>query len=278
MSKIAGYPRWLTLSSDRTSFSLEPERASTIRRIFEMSRDGLGCYTIAKQLNEQKVPAFGTSGQWEQSTIDKMLRSRAVLGEHRPKGPVGPKRTSDHETNEVIVGFYPAAIDEALFDEVQRARVENGRTRRGRKGRLITNLFGKMVTCFYCQAPVRLHRGNAELRAMVCTTVLNAGNCVRFGWSYPDFERVVLQTIVSLDRENLLPLKTAIAALPTAHAYLGRQEVEKLLRRSVKSLRMASGGEEPRATSSNARIRRNQPGRFIEIAFDDQAPVRGKAV
>lgn len=269
--KIAGYPCWLTLSEDRTSFSLDPARAATIRRIFEMSRDGLGCYTIAKQLNEQNVASFGTSGRWEQSTIDKMLRSRSVLGEHRPTGPVGPTRAAAYRTEEVILGFYPAAIDEELFNAVQRAREENSRTRRGRRGSLITNLFGRRITCLHCWAPVRLHRGEADQRSMVCSTVLDGGHCHRFGWSYPDFEAAVLETVLESPVAQVAgsPLVEAIRALPTADPYLGRQEVEKQLRKSINFIGMAAGGHKPEPRKPDAIIKRNKPGRYLEIGLQN---------
>src|SRR5664280_885398 len=83
--KLSACPGWLKLSEDRTSFVFQPDRAETVRKIFEASISGLGGYTIAKLLNARKVPAFGPSPIWDQSTIHNLLRNRATIGEHQPK-------------------------------------------------------------------------------------------------------------------------------------------------------------------------------------------------
>jgi len=85
IKKLMGCSGWLKLSEDRTSFIFDPEKAEIVRKIFEASISGLGGYTIAKQLNAKKVPAFGPSPNLDQSTIHNMLRNRATIGEHRPK-------------------------------------------------------------------------------------------------------------------------------------------------------------------------------------------------
>src|SRR5258708_9633092 len=83
IKKLMGCPGWLKLSEDRTSFIFDPEKAEIVRKIFEASISGLGGYTIAKQLDAKKVPAFGPSPKWDQSTIHNMLRNRATIGEHQ---------------------------------------------------------------------------------------------------------------------------------------------------------------------------------------------------
>ncbi len=83
--RLTACPAWLDLSEDRTSFVFLPDRAEIVKQIFEMSIAGLGGYTIANQLNAKKVPAFGPSPKWDQSTIHNMLTNKATIGEHQPK-------------------------------------------------------------------------------------------------------------------------------------------------------------------------------------------------
>jgi hypothetical protein len=265
--KIGGYPRWLTLSEDRTSFSLLPERAAIIRKIFEMSCSGLGCYTIARQLNDQNVPAFGTSGRWDQSTIDKMLRNRAVLGELQPTSYASKIKKAAYE-EPPFPGFYPAAIDEELFNTTQAARERNGHTARGRKGQFVTNLFGKMVTCLHCKAPVRFH-SNVHRKSMICSTVLDSGPCYRLGWTYPHFEAAVFETIIGLEghEQGIDRLIELIRILPDADKYYARIEIAKELRESVQFLGMAAAGQNPKPTLPDAMIKRNIPGRYLKIQF-----------
>ena len=112
-----------------------PDRAAIVKEIFELSVAGLGGYTIANRLNSTKVPAFGPSPIWDQSTIHNMLRNRAAIGEHQPKRLQNGKRIAEGSP---IPNFYPAAIDESLFQAAQVARRNNLSSGRGRKGKIIT--------------------------------------------------------------------------------------------------------------------------------------------
>jgi hypothetical protein len=80
-----------------------------------------------------------------------MLRNRATIGEHQPKRIRNGKRVPDGDP---IPGFYPAAIDESLFDAAQEARQNNLASGRGRKGKPLTNLFRGIPTCAYCASRV----------------------------------------------------------------------------------------------------------------------------
>src|SRR6202158_1008296 len=135
IKKLMGCPGWLKLSEDRTSFIFDPEKAEIVRKIFEASISGLGGYTIAKQLDAKKVPAFVPSPKWDQSTIHNILRNRATIGEHQPKRIRNGKRIPEGDP---ISNFYPAVIEESLFLAAQIARQKNLASGRGRKGRLIT--------------------------------------------------------------------------------------------------------------------------------------------
>ena len=120
--KISACPGWLGLSDDRTSFVFLPDRASIVKKIFELSIGGLGGFTIAKHLNAQGVPAFGPSAKWDQSTIHNMLRNRATFGEHQPKRYQNNK---EFPVGEPIPHYYPAVIEKDLFDAAQVARQKN---------------------------------------------------------------------------------------------------------------------------------------------------------
>src|SRR6202140_530405 len=145
--KLSACPGWLRLSEDRTSFIFMPDRADIVRTIFELSIAGLGGYTIAKQLNAKKVPPFGPSPKWDQSTIHNLLRNRATIGEHQPKQY---RNRKEFPVGDPVPNYYPAVIEEGLFSAAQVARQRNLVSGRGRKGRFITNLFAGIPTCAYC--------------------------------------------------------------------------------------------------------------------------------
>jgi hypothetical protein len=57
----------------------------------------------------------------------------------------------------------------------QEARRKNLASGRGRKGRLITNLFAGILTCAYCANPIRFH-SNGNAKSLICSTVLAGAN------------------------------------------------------------------------------------------------------
>jgi len=188
--KLTACPGWLGLSEDRTAFIFIPERAEIVREIFQASISGLGGYTIAKQLNAKKVSAFGPSCKWDQSTIHNLLRNRATVGEHQPKKYPNGKEVP---IGEPIPGYYPAVIDEEMFQAAQLARQKNLASGRGRKGHLI-NLFAGIPTCAYCGSAVKFH-SNGNTKSLVCSTLLSGGSCYRMAWSYRDFEHSFFEFI-----------------------------------------------------------------------------------
>jgi hypothetical protein len=270
--KLMGCPGWLELSDDRTSFIFRPDRAEIVRAIFEASISGLGGYTIAKQLNAKKVPAFGPSPKWDQSTIHNMLRNRATIGEHQPKRIRNGKRVPDGDP---IPGFYPAAIDERLFRAAQLARQNNLASGRGRKGQLVTNLFRGIPTCAYCASPV-LFKSKSNVKSLICSRVIEKRGCFRFAWSYKDFESSFLDFAMSresdvtadpLEREALAELASHIRSLSGPDVYGARVGIARSLKASVSDLKVASAGPMPVAGKPDARIRLHRPGRYFVVQF-----------
>jgi hypothetical protein len=272
IKKLMGCPGWLKLSEDRTSFIFMPDRAEIVRAIFEASISGLGGYTIAKQLNAKKVPAFGPSPKWDQSTIHNLLRNRATIGEHQPKRIRNGKRVPDGDP---IPGFYPAAIDESLFHAAQVARQNNLASGRGRKGQLLTNLFRGIPTCAYCASPV-LFKSKSNVKSLICSRVIERRGCFRFAWSYQDFENSFLDfvknresdvTTEPLEREALAELVKHIQSLSGSDVYDARMGLAMSLKRTVSELKIASAGPMHVAGKPDARIRLDRAGRYFVVRF-----------
>jgi hypothetical protein len=270
--KLTACPAWLGLSEDRTSFVFKPERAVIVRRIFELSVAGLGGYTIAKQLNAKNVPTFGPSPRWDQSTIHNMLCNRATIGEHQPKRYRNRKEILEGDP---IPNYYPSVIEEGLFQAAQVARRKNLADGRGRKGRLITNLFAGIPTCAYCGGPIKFH-SNGNAKSLICAKVIDRRGCYRMAWSYRDFENAFLdfvkrheadQTIEQPEREGLAELVNLVQALSGPDVYDARMGIAIGLRRIVSELGIACAGPAPLAGEPDARIRRDGPGRYFKIRF-----------
>jgi hypothetical protein len=278
IKKLMGCPGWLKLSEDRTSFIFDPEKAEIVRRIFEASISGLGGYTIAKQLNAKNVPAFGPSPKWDQSTIHYMLRNRATIGEHQPKRIRNGKRIPEGDP---ISKFYPPVIEESLFLAAQVAREENLASGRGRKGRLITNLFRGIPTCAYCASPV-LFKSKSNVKSLICSRVIEKRGCFRFAWSYRDFENSFLDFVKNreldvttdpLEREALAELVKHIRSLSGSDVYDARVGIAISLKATVSELKIASAGATLVAGKPDARIRLDRAGRYFVVRFRS-GPVR----
>jgi hypothetical protein len=268
--KLSACPSWLTLSDDRSSFIFMPDRADLVRKIFELSLSGLGCYTIAKQLNDKRVPPFGPSGRWDQSTIHNMLVSRATIGEHQPKQY---RNGREDPVGDPIPNYYPAVIDEELFQAVQVARQKNSKFGRGRKGKYITNLFPNLITCVYCGGPVKFYSNGSD-KSLLCVKVFKKLGCFRMAWSCRDFENSFFGLVKRLyansatsERQALQKLVLHIENLERGDVYGARLGIAIELQKVVSELKVAAAGSAPVEGKAGARIRRDGPGRFFEAKF-----------
>src|SRR5207302_4959764 len=103
-----------------------------------------GKLAIEKKLN-QSAPWSPKNG-WRASYIEKILRTRAVLGEFQPhRLDKEGKRVPD---GEAIVGYFPAVIEPETWHALQ-SRMAGNRGKGGRTGKA-TNVFQNLVKCGYC--------------------------------------------------------------------------------------------------------------------------------
>lgn len=109
-------PHWLKFSVDGLRIEVIEDRASIIREIFELSRDGWGSYSIAKHLNQKGIETWGRSKMWQESYVKKLLDNRSLLGEYQPFKTFSDasirQRVPDGEP---VSGYYPVVIDEVLY-------------------------------------------------------------------------------------------------------------------------------------------------------------------
>ncbi len=142
-------PYWLTLIDDQ--YQPIPERAETVRLIFNLAIQGYGQGVIPRLLNERGIPVFGSrnrnhSGAWGTSSVSKLLGNRALLGEYQPTHIVGGKRVNDGEP---VVGFFPVVIEESLFYQAQAVRAERRIHKTGKQSERF-NVFQGIMKCGTC--------------------------------------------------------------------------------------------------------------------------------
>ncbi|WP_042955639.1 recombinase family protein [Pseudomonas sp. G5(2012)] len=148
-------PYWLKLEGGK--YVEISERVEVIREIFKLAVSGHGHRAIAKILNADNVPIFGSSsrnasGAWGSSSTGKILSNRAVLGEYQPTGLIDGKRGA---LGEPVLGFFPAVISEDLFFEAQSARTTRN-VSKATKSAANFNLWQGLAKCSLCGESMHL--------------------------------------------------------------------------------------------------------------------------
>jgi DNA invertase Pin-like site-specific DNA recombinase len=123
------------------TYRVKADAAAAVKKVFEWCAAGQGTFGIIDRLNREGIPPIGRSGAWHRTYLKLLLDSRAVLGEYQPRKRNHPARPPDGEP---IPGFYPAIIDEALWDAAHKAI--KARTRRsGRPATANKNPFSGLL-------------------------------------------------------------------------------------------------------------------------------------
>jgi DNA invertase Pin-like site-specific DNA recombinase len=210
-------PAWLRLSKDKTTFTIIPERREIINRIFKLKLEGLGSESIAKKLNkeekvkqQQSLPFWlpkprrkNSFGGWRDSYINKILRSRAVLGEYQPHTRIDGKRQPAGEPEK---NYYPSIVPDDLFYRVQELLARNLYCG-GRTG-IVGNLFPHITKCGYCGASMHfVNKGYGPKggQYLVCDQARRGLACKYLSVRYPDFEKTILLYCQDLDVQDIMP-------------------------------------------------------------------------
>lgn len=148
-------PYWLNLEGGK--YVALPERVQVVRQIFKLATSGHGHRAIAKLLNADSVPIFGSlkrnkTGLWGSSSTGKILSNRAVIGEYQPTGLVDGKRV---KLGEPVLDFFPPVIDEDLFFQAQSARSTRN-VSKATKAAANFNVWQGLAKCSMCGESMHL--------------------------------------------------------------------------------------------------------------------------
>jgi hypothetical protein len=237
-------PAWLKIIvhkvNDRVvgrDVSVIPEAAETVKLIFKLKLEGFGKGSIEKKLN-QSAPwtppknKKGNGGTWRASFIEKILRSRAIIGEFQPHTIVDGQRTP---VGEPIVDYFPAIVSAQTFHAVQQ-RMKEHHNRGGKTG-AARNVLKNLVTCGYCGGSVTfLDKGDSPKggKYLVCENGRRGVKCSPNPVPYAEVEQLVLDNCSRLRPEMILPtsdehtsevkkLRLRIEGLGAEAADLGQQ-------------------------------------------------------
>jgi hypothetical protein len=210
-------PAWVRLSEDGKTFTLIPEVAQAVELIFRRKLAGKGTALIEREMNADptvwKPPQSNRNrtGGWRTSYINKIIRSRAVIGEFQPHRVVsenGERRRDP--VGDPIANYFPPVISEDLFYQVQaqlRANSEKDGNAGGRTGKA-SNLFTHVVKCGLCGSPMHLiDKGKPPKGAkyLVCDRSRRLKTCPAKMVRYDEFERLFFNNFEELDIGQLIP-------------------------------------------------------------------------
>jgi len=193
VEKLTGNcPSWLTLDAEsRASFHVNEQKAEIVRNVFRLAASGYGSYALVKHLNEGAVPTLTGRKFWAKSSLEKLLKSRAVLGEFQPHKK--PRNTNERVPEGVPHSdYFPPIVELDLFNQVQIQRMERRVSGAGRRGFNVANVFTGKATCENCGAPMHLidkgsgPKGGKYLR---CSGAIKSSGCNEPSWSYSKFEK-----------------------------------------------------------------------------------------
>lgn len=141
-------PRWLIARADRSGFDIIEDRAESVRRVFELTLKGYGNVAIARRANAENWPHPGKAVSWSQSLITKIVRNRAVIGEHHPHQKKDGKRVP---IDEPWPNYYPRVISDEDFALANAIKSQREKVP-ARRDKHYKNLFQGILTCGACGA------------------------------------------------------------------------------------------------------------------------------
>lgn len=145
-------PAWLQRVGK--GFEVIEERATIVRRIYDLTLEGHGQHAITGIFNKEGVKPFGRAKWWHRSYVRLVLNHPAVVGTFVPHRMVGGRR----EPLEPILNYYPAVITQETFEAVRAL----DKAVAGPSTRAIASMFSGLVKCEECGGPmVRTRKGQA---------------------------------------------------------------------------------------------------------------------
>ncbi|MEG4434415.1 recombinase family protein, partial [Microcoleus sp. F10_A2] len=189
-------PAWIGVDDETGEYVLRQDRVTIVQRIFDLATSGQGKYLIARTLNMEGVPAWGRGKGWHTSYIQKILASRATVGEFQQHRKVGRKRIAE---GEVLQNYFPAAIDHHTFSRAQADR-QSRTGMSGRRGKRVSNLLSGIAKCGACGAPMTFrNKGRVGEQYLVCDAGLRGQACeFTVHFNYPKMETGIIDRTLHL--------------------------------------------------------------------------------
>lgn len=177
-------PAWLR--SDGDGWAVDAARAAVVRRVYAMTLAGDGEHKIAEQFNREGLAPLGRGKQWHRSSVSKLLRNSAVIGQLTPGRIEHTAAGRRRVLEEPIANAFPAIIKETDWAAVRSLKDGHANAGRGRgAARPLANVFGGLARCPVCMSAMtrvtKGARGKAGRPKLVCTKAKAGAGCAYRG-------------------------------------------------------------------------------------------------
>lgn len=201
--KLVGGHRCLGYACDikENTMTIIPEEAKTVKYIFKRYLEGVGTYTIARELSEKGIRTMRGNDKWSESVVRDILKNEAYIGDviqgkSITVDPLTKRRLKNHGEQDMykIENHHEPIIDRKDFDMVQAKMEDRAKATKGKKTgqydektrRLNTKMypFSSMMECGFCHDLFTrkvLNRGTkSEKEAWACMKSIKERkiNCV----------------------------------------------------------------------------------------------------
>jgi hypothetical protein len=192
-------PAWLRLE-DGERFEVIPERAGVIQRIYTMTAEGMGQHLIAERLNQEGVPCFGSAAHWHRSYVKKILGNPAVVGTLVPHVVEYADGKKTRRGLDAVEGYYPAVIDQELYDRVQAMRLDTGTPVVRQAVGQVANVLAGIGRCPLCGGTMtRVNKGPGGGRPyLVCTRAKTKAGCQSRAVPYGEIEQTLIERRIEI--------------------------------------------------------------------------------
>ncbi|MFJ5486902.1 recombinase family protein [Hansschlegelia beijingensis] len=188
-------PAWIILDKENGELKVLEERAAVVRRIYEMTVDGMGQHRIAELLNREATPCFGRAKYWHRSYISKIIDSVAPVGTYIPhEFSYDESGRARRVPLDPIVNYFPRIIDDELNQAAKLLR-NGGRAPNVRPGRTITNILAGLARCPLCDGTMtRVSKGPKKggRPYLVCVAAKTGAGCKYRAEPLPPIEEAII--------------------------------------------------------------------------------------
>ena len=141
--------------ADKSGWELIPEKAESVRKVFELAAKGNGGVKITRIATQEGWASpwrvsKNTGRGWEHTGVSRLLRDRRVLGEWQPYRVINGNPSPDGDP---VPEYFPRVIDDEQWLQVQAAL--SSRTGPKRIRGIHADIFAGLL---YCECGERMER------------------------------------------------------------------------------------------------------------------------